>query len=215
MKAGNWAGLAVLFLLPSCLFPPLLLGVLVCLIGMVIAIQIKPPQTMAGVQTPNGLVQTSTTAHWSTFERMTGEYAGIYRLFLSETRDDASLNKLRVGDSLAVKPARTKDERGVTLDYLVVTNSTGRAMGHIPEQLAPKYLDAMKTSGAEFAGRVHHIVKEPTDTVVLVEFDRCDAKYLAERKRRLFWEKDGKALVICVTITALALAVWAFSVYSG
>lgn len=206
MKAGNWAGLAVLFLLPSCLFPPLLLGVLVCLIGMVIAIQIKPPQTMAGVQTPNGLVQTSTTAHWSTFERMTGEYAGIYRLFLPETRDDASLNKLRVGDSLAVKPARTKNERGVTLDYLVVTNSAGRAMGHIPEQLSPKYLDAMKTSGAEFAGRVHHIVKEPTDTVVLVEFDRCDAKYLADRKRRLFWDTHEAKIWIAGIVVAFLIA---------
>jgi hypothetical protein len=211
MKAATWAFFGVLFLLGSFLFWPLLLGALVCFIGMVIAIQVKPPQTLAGIQTPNGLVQTSTTAHWSTFERMTGEYAGIYRVFLSKNTDEASLNKLRIGDSLSVKPARTKNERGVTLDYLVVTNSAGSAMGHLPEQLATKYLDAMKTGGAEFAGRVHHIVKESTDTAVLVEFDRCDTKYLADRKRRQFWKTDGKVIVVCVAIS-LAVAAWLFLV---
>jgi hypothetical protein len=184
----------------------MLLGALVCFIGMVIAIQVKPPQTMAGIQTPQGLVQTSTTAHWSSFERRTGEYAGIYRLFLSENRDEASLNKLRIGDLLLVKPARTKDERGVTIDYLVVTNSAGRAMGRLPEQLAPKYIEAMKTSGAEYAGRVHHIIKEAADTVVLAEFERCDAKYLAYRKRRLFWDTHEATIWIAGIIGVLMIA---------
>jgi hypothetical protein len=39
MKAGNWAGLGVLFLLLTCLFPPALLASLVCFIGMVVAMQ--------------------------------------------------------------------------------------------------------------------------------------------------------------------------------
>jgi hypothetical protein len=39
MKAGNWAGLGVLFLLLTCIFPPALLASLVCFIGMVVAMQ--------------------------------------------------------------------------------------------------------------------------------------------------------------------------------
>jgi hypothetical protein len=39
MKAGNWAGLGVLFLLGALVFWPLILASLVCFIGMVVAMQ--------------------------------------------------------------------------------------------------------------------------------------------------------------------------------
>lgn len=208
MKAGNWAGLAVLFLLPSCLFPPLLLGVLVCLIGMVIAIQQGDRKT-AGVNTQGGFVQATTTAHWSSFERATGEYEGVFRV---TSKDDAKLaDSLRVGERLSVTPTRYTNERGVTIDSLVVVTSSGEQVGRLPAALDAKYTTAMKAEGAGFDATVHQILTSGGSPAILAEFRRCDTAYLADKKRRLFWKTDGKIIVICVAIS-LAIAAWLFLV---
>jgi hypothetical protein len=194
MKAGNWAGLAVLFLLPSCLFPPLLIGVLVCLIGMVIAIQQGPPKSVAGVNTQAGFVQATTNAHWSSFERMTGDYSGVFRVFLSDKHEDdrrSLLNTIRIGEPLAVVPLREQNARGATVDYFAVKTMGGRVVGRLPEALAYRYVQAMKTQGAAFTGKVYQIVNDTKEPVVLAEFRRCDLAHLENSSRSQFWTKYG------------------------
>lgn len=215
MRAGTWAGLGVLFLLATCVFPPALLVALVCFIGMVIAMQVKPPQVMAGIQTPQGLVQTSTTAHWSSFERMTGEFDGVFRVATLKGEAEALSNKLRIGETLRVVPGRTKNERGVTIDSFTVTDEAGGLVGKLPAQIEAKYVEAMKTSGAAFTARVHHVATGQGEPAILAEFKRCDMGYLDAVRRKQFWQANGVAIVVGVIILSLLLAIGIAQHYNG
>jgi hypothetical protein len=200
MKAGNWAGLGVLFLLPSCIFPLFLLGALVCFIGMVIAIQQGDRKSMAGFNTQGGFVQATTNAHWSSFERVTGEYEGVFRVV---GNDDAKFaDSLRVGERLSVKPTRHTNERGVTIDSLVVLTSSGEQVGKLPAALDVKYTTAMKTEGAAFDATVHQILTNNVSPVILAEFRRCDAAYLSRVARAKFFARYGVYIAIVVFVLA-------------
>jgi hypothetical protein len=212
MRAGNWAGLGVLFLLPSCIFPPLLLGALVCFIGMAIAIQQGKQQTMAGVATAAGLVQTTTNAHWSSFEKMTSEYGGVFRVVPPDGQANKLSDTLRVGETLRVAPVRTQNDRGVTIDTFNVISNAGVVVGRIPPQIDTEYVEAMKVHGAAFDGRVHHIATGSGDPVILVEFRRCDAPYLAKLARERFLSQYGVYLAFAA-FAVVSLAVLAISLY--
>lgn len=212
MRAGNWAGLGVLFLLGSCVFPPFALGALICFIGMVIAMQVKTP-TMAGVQTAQGIVQATTNAHWSMFERPVGEFAGVYRIPLA-TMSDGERAKLsgnmRIGEPLTVTHRRGKDDRGVIRDALVVFNASGTMLGTIPPQLEGEYMDAFRNERASFSGEVHHISTDSGEPVVLAKFERSDAPYLSRVRRRNLFNKFAPYIVTLLALVFLIrLFVWA------
>ena len=218
MRAGNWAGLGVIFLVLTCVFPPFLLGALVCFVGMVVAIQVQPAQQLAGFQTKNGLVQVSTNAHWSTFEQATGEFSGICRLTMNAL-DDAGRDKvianMRIGEPLAVTHKRTKDEQGVTRDLLLVTSSSGVLLGTIPAQLEREYMEAFKADNASFRGRIHHIATDTREPVVLAHFERCDKAYL-DRVRRQAEMKRLTPVIVGVGGAALVVAaIWVYRAYMG
>ncbi|MFY7895189.1 MAG: hypothetical protein ACOVP8_03065 [Phycisphaerales bacterium] len=218
MRAGNWAGLGVIFLVLTCIFPPAIIGALVCFIGMVVAIQVKPPQQLSGFKTANGLVQVSTNAHWSTFEQATGEFSGVCRLTMNAL-DDATrakvIEQMRIGETLAITHKRTKDERGVIRDALLVTSASGVLLGNIPAQLEREYTEAFKADGASFRGRIHHIATDTKEPVVLAHFERCDKAYLDRVRRKTEMQKLTPWL-IGVGATLLAIgAIWVYRSYTG
>jgi hypothetical protein len=164
----------------------------------------------AGISTAGGFVQATTNAHWSSFERITGEYEGVFRVV---GKDDAKLaDSLRVGERLSVKPTRHTNERGVTIDSLVVLSSSGEQVGRLPAALDVKYTTAMKTDGAMFDATVHQILTSDTSPVILVEFRRCDAPHLSRVARAKFFAKYRFYIVI-VGVVLAGLAVVLFNLW--
>jgi hypothetical protein len=204
MGAGIWVCLGVLFLLGACVFPPSILASLVCFVGMAVALTVKPPQKFAGINTPDGLVQKTTDAHWSSFERMTSEYGGIFRVLPPDGQANTLSDTLRVGEAIRVVPVRTQSERGTIIDTFKVFGGNDVFIGRLPQQIDAKYVDAMKTQGAAFDGRVHHITASGGQPVILAEFRRCDSAYLAKKRREAWWDSYGAGVTLaaCVGIPA-------------
>lgn len=218
MRATAWAALGILCLVFTCVFPPLIIGVLVCFIGMVIAIQVKPPQQLAGFQTGNGLVQVSTNAHWSSFERPVGEFAAIYRLpmnALSDADRAKVIDNMRIGEVIGITHKRTKDERGVIRDSLVLTGASGVVLGTVPAQLESEYMQAFKAENAGFRARVHHIATDTREPVVLAHFERVDKAYLDRVQRAKEIERLKPYTIIAGACALVGGIVWVLQHYTG
>ena len=164
MRAGSWAALGVLFVAVSCIFPPFLLGALVCFIGMVVAMH-WPKQQPEPI---NPVVKS--------------DFAGEFQL--PATAPNSILQQIQIGSPVVIRHVRRPTGPGRHIDKMVVFY--GRAeIGDVPEPFQTRYMETYKYDmAATFHGRVVMVHNEGLKTILAVSCDRTDSGKHAPIERK-------------------------------